>query len=592
VTAPNRYYSILHPDYVLQKEDFKKFRLTYQGGRQFIDEYLVKNSRREKLKDFQLRRDMTYCPAFAKAAVDEVKNAVFQRLADVSRADGPESYQRACKGELGGVDMMNGSMTSFLGRTVLPELLPMSKVGIWVDNGVIDENDTKETTQGVHPYLYIYRIEDIRSWTFLDGPQQGRFKSLLLCDREYQYEPGTDLPIGWYEKYRYVWLDPRDNKVHVRCQYEGALVDERTKAKETEEIVLDLDRIPFVLLDIGSSLLQDAADIQIALLNMASNDVNYAVKANFPFYIEQFDPRSTNPYTRPAQQGTKTATDGTEIPAGQAKQGGEAKNDEIVVGTGQGRRYGLNLNAPAFIHPSPEPLRVSMEKQRQMVADLRHLVHLAVASLDPKLASAESKSMDNRGLENGLSAIALELEQAEREIAVIWALYEKTKPAIVRYPEIWSMQTDQERREDAKELAGHIDLLPSKTAQKEIAKQVATKLIGHKVTSDMLAKIHAEIDKAEAVTAKSEFLLEDVKNGLVPVDMASKLRGYPEGAAKRAQEEHAKRLAIIAIAQSEGAGAARGVPNGPTDSSAKDEKELAKNTDKDPVPTDKVRGEA
>ena len=55
---------------------------------------------------------------------------------------------------------------------------------------------------------------------------------------------------------------------------------------------LELTRIPFVLLDIGDSMIKDVVNHQIALLNLVSSDVNYALKSNFPFYIEQKDVRA------------------------------------------------------------------------------------------------------------------------------------------------------------------------------------------------------------------------------------------------------------------------------------------------------------
>ena len=53
-----------------------------------------------------------------------------------------------------------------------------------------------------------------------------------------------------------------------------------------------MTRIPFVLLDIGDSMIKDVVNHQIALLNLGSSDVNYALKSNFPFYIEQKDQRA------------------------------------------------------------------------------------------------------------------------------------------------------------------------------------------------------------------------------------------------------------------------------------------------------------
>ena len=73
-------------------------------------------------------------------------------------------------------------------------------------------------------------------------------------------------------------------------------------------IQLELRRIPFVLLDIGDSMIKDVVNHQIALLNLGSGDVNYALKSNFPFYVEQRDLRCRGAHLKPASAaGTATA---------------------------------------------------------------------------------------------------------------------------------------------------------------------------------------------------------------------------------------------------------------------------------------------
>ena len=84
--------SLMHPSYAIQEASWQKWRLTYVGGTQFLRKYLRKFSSREDDTAFEERRLVSYVPAFAKAAVDEVKNSIFQRLADIIREDGPTSY--------------------------------------------------------------------------------------------------------------------------------------------------------------------------------------------------------------------------------------------------------------------------------------------------------------------------------------------------------------------------------------------------------------------------------------------------------------------------------------------------------------------
>jgi hypothetical protein len=46
--------------------------------------------------------------------------------------------------------------------------------------------------------------------------------------------------------------------------------------------------------------MEDIADYQIALMNLESSDINYMLKSNFPFYVEQYDPRAEMNFGRPA----------------------------------------------------------------------------------------------------------------------------------------------------------------------------------------------------------------------------------------------------------------------------------------------------
>src|SRR5690606_23205445 len=115
----------------------------------------------------------------------------------------------------------------------------------------------------------------------------------------------------------------------------------------------------------------------------------------------------------PSEDGDGTAATAT-----------KAKEHDLKVGVVHGRRYGKGLDRPGFIHPSSEPIKASMAKQDALKNDIRTLINLSLSNIKPKMASAESKSLDERGLEAGLSNIGLVLEHCERKIAHYWSLYE------------------------------------------------------------------------------------------------------------------------------------------------------------------------
>src|SRR5690606_13463244 len=103
---------------------------------------------------------------------------------------------------------------------------------------------------------------------------------------------------------------------------------------------------------------------------------------------------------------------------------------------------------PEFIHPSPEPLKATIQKEEQLKDEIRLLINLSATNNKPKMASAESKEMDNKGLEAGLSAIALELARGEREIGFHLGAYESPKSPQqpqIKYPQRWDLQSDEDK---------------------------------------------------------------------------------------------------------------------------------------------------
>src|SRR5215471_2323072 len=537
-----------HPYYMQRWPQWLKWRYVYEGGYDFIHQYLEKFSKSEDDDDFAARKKISYAPSFAKAAVNEVKNSIYQRMVDITRVGGSPTYQDSVVGKDGGVDLRGSTMNVFIGMEVLAELLSMGRVGIYVDMppkmGVtIAEN------RNIRPYLYVYRTEDIRSWDYYNTNQ---FRSVLLRSYIYTHDDVTGLPVGEIEIYRFYYI--RDGVVYCRFyNNDSEIIDIQGNPSTIEnDIPLNLTRIPFVMLELDESLLIDIADIQIALLNLASADMAYAIGANFPFYTEQFDPRYSSPHLkRPDTDGVPTSS------------------EDLDLGPSSGRRYPIGTERPAFIFPSSEPMRASMDKQEQLKLEIRLLINLSIANIRPKMASAESKGMDERTLESGLSYIGLILEDAERRVAEIWAEYENPRNPIniasVNYPEQYDLRSDADRRREAKELRELLSDIPSDLYKRELAKLIAKIMLGSRVSIETLRKIFKEIDNAEVIDVDPKQLLDDVDKGLVDPKTASEARGYPEGSVDKAQTYQSERLALIQKAQTplNGQGQGDGQPINP-----------------------------
>lgn len=546
---------IRHPVYTNRIADWQKFRLTFNGGRPFIDKYLQQFTTREDTTDFTIRKSMSYCPAHSKSAILEIRNSVYERTDDILRRNGPASYMEAITGKNGGMDNKSSDIDTFIGKYLLPDLLSIGKIGVYVDKEPITGNLNISEAKKIHPYLYVYAAEDILSWTY---DRYNNLTSLLLCETTEETDSITNLTCETKTRNKLFKLTSQG--VSVRIQNED-------KTWEQERF-LDLTRIPFVIFELDNSLLTDVADYQIALLNIESSDVSYLVKSNFPFYTEQGN-QMEDMADRSRSQAVIVNSDGSTTGTQANVSNGATRS--VAVGGANGRRYPKGVERPGFINPSPDPIRVSMEKQEQIKASIRQLVHLALTNIKPTRASAESKGKDEQGLEAGLSIIGMELAYGERQIAAIWAEYEELENTTeIIYPDKYSLKSDEDRLIEAKALMAVYPAIPSRTFQREMAKRVADVTIGHKVNSVTMEKIHDEIDNAKVVCIDPAVIQIDHEAGLVSDATASEARQYPAGEAEQAAIDHAAKLARVSAAQSSPTEAIAGVTQDKAD--AKDEK--------------------
>lgn len=532
----------LDPDYVDSLQDWRLWRDVYKSGWHFVARYLEQFSLRENDAAFEKRKRLTPAPAFAKSAIMEVVNNIFQRMPDIIRTDGSTSYMNCLDGLNGGVDLTGSSMNYFMGMNVLPELLVMKRVGVYVDMPQLSGATLRDVrTNNIRPYLYKYYAEEITNWQLDLTDTVNEYSSLLLREDYVVRDPNWNMPTGTAQRYRHMWIGD-DGYVHVRYYNEDEIAINEFGDEGGEEVILPIKKIPFVMFQIPHSLLEDAARYQVALLNMNSSDIAYCMYSNFPFYTEQQDDRAATPYTRGPDSGGFTG-EGT----GAAAQ--QSQGREVQVGTTFGRGYPLNVERPGFINPSSEPLLASMKKQDSLELSIRKLVNLSVIQLGQVQASAESKMMDNSGLEAGLSAIGIELERGERKVAEFWSMYENTDPATIHYPLRYSLKSDTERRAESKDLAALVPQFPSQIMRKEIIKLAARTLMGPKISKPRMQEIEAEIDACDIVVTDPTTIIEQVTAGILDKKNAAKALLLPEDAVDTANAEHADRLATISMHQ-------------------------------------------
>ena len=242
--------------------DHRKWRLTYEGGQRFIEEYLIRFSTREAVEDFEARKSMSYCPAFAKIALTDIRNAIFSRLFEIDRkADA--AYMQATQGLNGGVDGRGTSMQQFLGANVLDELLPMGSVAVWVDNTISVSN----------PYLYIFKIEEILGVDSEDNPTKILLKDTL---------PTHD-DLGMLGKSKTVFRLAELTEKGVLVSF---LDTNKKHLNDPAPALLKLDKLPVIVLKIKESLLKDSAMGILAFLN-SSKIFKLFLLAKFPSWAKK-----------------------------------------------------------------------------------------------------------------------------------------------------------------------------------------------------------------------------------------------------------------------------------------------------------------
>ena len=535
---------IRHPLYMSNFNDWQLWRDTFEGGTYYLDTYLQKFSDRETTDEFNIRKSYTPIPTFAKSALLDVRNSIFQRLSDVMRSGGSEAYKKSVAGEGGGVDRKGSNMNSFMGIDVLTELLIMGRCGIFVDNTAptnITMAPTLADINTANPYCYYYPIESILSYTEQEPEQPGQFKAILLQDCYTESAPnitGIELPSGQKKRFRLLWIGG-DGYVYYRLydHNEQPILTEYSDL--TGAVRLNIREIPFHIADIGDSILKDTASYQKALLNLGSGDVNYAIKSNTPFLTIQAELRTVGAHLK------VTGEDAT--PGGQF-----AADREERIGAGVGRYYDRETDRPEFIAPPTEPLKASMALQERLEDNIRRLINLAIENkIGSRTESAESKKMSSQGLEAGLSYIGLVLQETEQQIAKFFAAYENSQnpdSATISYPSRYILKTDEERLKDAEAADKLAQTIPSLTAKKTSKKNLALALFtGESV--ETLITIEREIETSPVADARPEAIVAHHGAGMVSDETASVALGYEEGEAAKAADDAAERTKAIVEAQ-------------------------------------------
>jgi len=546
-----------HSNYLIDSSEWLFWRDTFEGGENYRNRHLVQFSRRETPEDFALRKSLTPIPTFAKAAVLDLRNSIYQRLADVTRQGGSPSYNECTVGWNGGVDGEGTTMTAFMGKNVLTELLVMGKCGIYVDGPKLPDPYELSLLNAAYspPRVLFYPVEDILSFNKTFQGEEGQYSAVLLREFVHNYSspvPGIDLPDGpATTRYRLIWKDESGN-VWVKLYND--------KGDDSEAILTGMSEVPFTIADIGDSLLKDTASYQKALLNLVSSDVDYAIRSNTTFLTVQEDLHTAGSHLR--QQGTAV---GNTSPS---------TSKEEQLGAGKGRYYGKEMDRPDFISPSTDPLLASMQLQDRFEDNIRSLINLAVSNKQgSRTESAEAKKLSSEGLDAGLSFIGLVLQQAEQKIARFWGMTENVilpQIATVSYPKRYILKTDEDRAALAESLLELAKKVPGKRLKQEVSKMIVNSLLGGKEPKATLEAIISEIMGSDFTSSDPATIFEAHRLGLVDDTTASVALGFKASLVDQARKDREARAVAILKAQTS---LGRGVPELETDPNAAKEEQ-------------------
>lgn len=535
----NRNVNILgmrHPHFTRDLNQWTLWRDTFEGGDYYLRKYLKKFSDRETDAEFNDRRDMTPIPTYAAAAITDVRNSLYQRLVEVTRQGGSKTYQEAINGDAGGVDGKGGTMDSFIGKDILTELLMMGRVGCYIDAAPQQGDTLADPT--FPPYVTFYRVEDILNITTMPRGEGGEFKAVLLRDHNITVESnlgGVSLPTATETRFRLVWKDD-DGEVYYKILDENQNVLVQPDSIGDGRVLTGLKRVPFVMFDIGDSLLKNVSSYQKALINLKSSDVYYAIRSNSTFLTIQNDGYAS----------------GTHLKGPETADGGKGPAEEL--GGGKGRYYGPNMDRPGFIAPPTAPLEASVMLQEKLQDSIRELVNLAATNKSgSRTESAEAKRVGTQGLENGLAFIGMVLEHGEKLIASIWAEYENTEnpnPATIHYPDRYVLKDDLQRMDEADKLTALAQKLPGKELKKTVTKQIVVTLLGGKTPKTEVERILREVDNGNYLIGIPQDTLQALEKGLVSSVTASDQLGYNgEEEVEQAKKDRAERIAATLAAQ-------------------------------------------
>ncbi len=544
ISTGKRIIDLTHPEYSIMKADWIKFRLTYEGGRSFLDEFLRRYSKAEEKEDFEARKDISYVPAYAKRVINVIRNALAVKMPEVTRK-GDQKYVEIMNTN---VDTFKSSMSSFMALKVVPLLLAQGKRFLIVDAPPAPPQGATLAEDSGTPFIFAVDAEDVQSWRYSDD---GKLLSALISFMEEVVDPETGLVIGTEKRYKLYKLgEIEDGNGAFTPGIEVTTYDKESKPLRIE-VIRNLVRLPIIELRLIDSLLTDISDMQIALMNLTSTDMSFLYRSNFPIYTEQQEAGRMHLKPVGSKNRTKQNNPSQTVDTDFDDEFTQTKGRK-AQGNNRGRLYLKGLDRPDFIAPPVSSVEISLRKQESLIQDITVMADLALTSLSVKALeqSGKSKDADRIGEEAGLAYIATVLEGAERELGeIIHMFLGSTEESDVHYPTGYTIRTNQERLQEADALRKLRGAVNSPTYYRCVSKRIVQISLKQVCSNEELEIIEAEIDSrpyTDEDIDRAKVIQADVTTRILDRETAAQLRGYDEETlVKIAAEDEIEAQALV-----------------------------------------------
>lgn len=202
-----------HPVYENRKSDWRRYRLSYQGGQKYLQEYVFQHQK-EPNDYYKDRVRRAHYPNHIKAVVDTYAAHLYRDGIPRSVEDGSDTLERFWS------DMdLKGNEADEVYERAAQKVQVGSRVGIVVDRWDPDGGESitraQQLESGVRPYAYLVDTTDIVDW---DVDRRGGFNWVTIREKRdvsrswNQPHPGQECQYRtWTDDEWILWVEEEDD---------------------------------------------------------------------------------------------------------------------------------------------------------------------------------------------------------------------------------------------------------------------------------------------------------------------------------------------------------------------------------------------